>query len=93
MPDLPPEQRRGDVFTGYRAESAVRPDWLPLSSEEAKFRQSKRYPWSIQVAINVPARRSATALAPLAQLDRAPVYGTGGYRFEPCGVYFLLSNS
>jgi len=26
-------------------------------------------------------------LAPLAQLDRAPVYGTGGYRFEPCGVY------
>jgi hypothetical protein len=29
--------------------------------------------------------------APLAQLDRASVYGTEGYRFEPCGVYF--SNS
>ena len=26
-------------------------------------------------------------LAPLAQLDRASVYGTEGYRFESCGVY------
>ena len=25
--------------------------------------------------------------APVAQLDRAPVYETGGYRFEPCRVY------
>ncbi len=25
--------------------------------------------------------------APLAQLDRAPDYGSGGYRFESCGVY------
>jgi hypothetical protein len=28
------------------------------------------------------------AHAPLAQLDRASVYGTEGCRFEPCGVYF-----
>jgi hypothetical protein len=27
--------------------------------------------------------------APLAQLDRASVYGTEGCRFEPCGVYFF----
>jgi hypothetical protein len=29
-------------------------------------------------------------VAPLAQLDRASVYGTEGYRFEPCGVYFAF---
>jgi hypothetical protein len=27
-------------------------------------------------------------VAPLAQLDRASVYGTEGYWFEPSGVYF-----
>lgn len=27
--------------------------------------------------------------APVAQLDRAPVYETGGYRFDPCRVYSL----
>ena len=27
--------------------------------------------------------------APLAQLDRASVYGTEGYRFESCEVYFF----
>ena len=31
-------------------------------------------------------------LAPLAQLDRASVYGTEGYRFESCGVCFHKSN-
>ena len=32
-------------------------------------------------------------VAPLAQLDRASVYGTEGYRFESCGVYFLVATS
>ncbi len=31
--------------------------------------------------------RRAHFQAPLAQLDRASVYGTEGYRFESCGVY------
>ena len=35
------------------------------------------------------AIRNAIAHAPLAQLDRASVYGTEGCRFEPCGVYLL----
>ena len=29
-------------------------------------------------------------IAPVAQLDRASVYGTEGCRFEPCQVYFTL---
>ena len=33
--------------------------------------------------------RIAFACAPVAQLDRASVYGTEGCRFEPCRVYFL----
>ena len=32
------------------------------------------------------AKLRNSRFAPLAQLDRASVYGTEGYRFEPCGV-------
>lgn len=31
--------------------------------------------------------------APVAQLDRAPVYETGGYRFEPCRVYSMFQET
>ena len=31
--------------------------------------------------------------APVAQLDRTPVYGTGGCRFESCRVYFSLATA
>jgi hypothetical protein len=33
------------------------------------------------------ASAAVTSRAPLAQLDRASVYGTEGYRFESCEVY------
>jgi hypothetical protein len=35
-------------------------------------------------------RRQSVTHAPLAQLDRASVYGTEGYWFEPSGVYYLF---
>ena len=33
------------------------------------------------------SQRIDNLIAPLAQLDRASVYGTEGYWFEPSGVY------
>src|SRR5438093_12759696 len=47
-------------------------------------------------SVDAPQRRPDTALAdpmasfaPIAQLDRASVFGTEGCRFEPCWVYWL----
>ncbi len=41
----------------------------------------------------LPCAAAAPADAPLAQLDRASVYGTEGYWFESSGVYSLQSRS
>lgn len=61
-----------------------------MHHELREARQSPNFAWNRLTAATVvgksPERRSWSGLAPLAQLDRAPDFESGGRRFESCGA-------
>lgn len=72
----------GDVpLSAARWRAAVNQHGV-LRGEMAAVRRSQRGLPAIGFVINWEV-----TFAPLAQLDRASVYGTEGYRFESCEVY------